>query len=221
MTTRKFGRKLNHDPESRRYGLVVNPRTEIRPVEWASEAPVIDQGDTGMCVGATFAQYLNVLRTRGGRNDWLGYDDALSFYAQATVVDPFPGVFPPDDTGTDAVSVCKVGQNLGLVSQYRHAFGLTPTLVALQSGPVMCGTVWRSGMNEPDADGVIHVDGDDLGGHEYTLVGVDPDAEQVIMLNSWSDGWGRNGRARISYDDLAVLLKDDGDVTIPMEVITK
>lgn len=218
MTARKFGRLLNHDEGSRAYGIVVNPRAEIKDVEWEISAPIIDQGDTGMCVGAAFSQYLNILRTRDGRSDWLGYDDALAYYSESTTLDPFPGTYPPDDTGTDAVSMCKVGQRHNLVSQYRHAFGLLPTLLAIQKGPVMCGTVWKSGMNEPDADGIIHATGDDIGGHEYVLVGTVPAAKQVIMLNSWSDGWGRDGRAHISYDDLAILLKDDGDVTIPMEM---
>ncbi|QPO17118.1 cysteine protease [Gordonia phage Lilbeanie] len=212
---RAYGRKVNHDERSRRYGLVVNPRVELTSRDWPTAGPIIDQGDVGMCVGASLAHLLNVCRTRDGGSQFLGHAEALDLYEDATKIDPFDGEYPPDDTGTDAVSVCKVAQEHGLVRVYNHAFGLRQTLLALQTGPVMAGFTWHEGMEEPDADGRISATGEVLGGHQVVLSGIDTRAETVTVLNSWSADWGRGGRAFLSWEDLRLLLADEGDITIP------
>lgn len=102
--------------------------------------------------------------------------------------------------------------------QYPHALA-----TALQSGPVMAGTVWHNSMFDPTSDGRIPVDTRSgvAGGHEYLIDGYEPRTgpdDRYWMTNSWSTSWGQQGRAWFTGADLAVLLADDGDVTVPTPV---
>ena len=162
------------------------------------------------------AQWENTTRTVEGLSEWLTDDDAIDLYSEATLHDEFPGAYPPVDTGSSGLAVAKAAQAKGYISGYRHAFGFRQALLALQIAPVLVGTVWLENMNEPDGNLMLHASGEELGGHEYLLVGCDVDKEYVTILNSWSDDWGDNGTARISFLDFEALLKQEGDVTVPV-----
>lgn len=214
---RKFGRKVEHDDRSRAYGIVVNPHTPIVTRLWDNAAPVLDQKDLGSCTGNAMAQWENTTRTaEGTAQEWLGEADAVALYARATELDDFPGTYPPDDTGSSGLAVAKAAKEKGYIASYRHAFGLPQMLEALQTGPVIVGTVWLSGMNEPGPSGLLDASGDELGGHEYCILGCDVDEKTITLLNSWGAGWGDNGRAHISWKDMGALLQAQGDVTVPV-----
>ncbi|QGF20288.1 hypothetical protein SEA_SIXAMA_109 [Gordonia phage Sixama] len=213
---RKFGRLVEHDPRSRSYGLVVNPTATLETVLWTNSAPVLDQGSLGSCTGHAMAQWENTTRTREGLSEWLTDDDAVELYSAATQHDEFPGEYPPIDTGSSGLAVAKAAQAKGYITGYRHAFGMQQTLLALQIAPVLIGTLWLSGMNTPDDKLMLHASGEELGGHEYLLLGCNVEDEYVTVLNSWSSTWGENGTARISFLDLEALLKQEGDVTVPV-----
>ncbi|UAK38464.1 hypothetical protein K8O93_01265 [Gordonia bronchialis] len=215
MTARRFGRRVQHDPRSRAYGVVASSVAPLRSVTWETHAPVLDQHDLGACVGFTMAQWVNVTRSQmDADGPWLTADDAISIYSRATEIDQFEGAYPPDDTGTAGLAAAQVAVERGLIRLYRHAFGLQQTLVAIQSGPAMIGTIWLEGMNEPDSAGFLRPTGAELGGHEYLLVGCNIEQRFVTIQNSWSDSWGENGRAHITFDDLDALLENQGDVTV-------
>jgi hypothetical protein len=133
-------------------------------------------------------------------------------YHNATVLDGYPGTWPPTDTGSSGLAVAKASVKAGYVTGYTHAFGLDQCLAALVLAPVIVGTNWHQDMFTPDASGYLHPTGTVVGGHEYALVGLDVKRARVTMLNSWSASWGRNGRAYITFDDLGTLLADSGDV---------
>lgn len=216
-TPRPLGRRVHHDPRSRQFPFAGRPEAgaPIRSVWWTRRCAILDQGRLGSCTGNAAA-------------GWLGTDDgqqtgradvtealAVDLYSAATQVDPFPGAYPPDDTGSDGLSVCKVLKARGLISAYTHCFGLSDVLAALQTGPVLAGTNWYEGMFTPDDRGVVEVSGPVAGGHEYLLVGVDTDRAEVVFANSWGTGWGDGGYGRMSYDTLRRLLGEDGDATVP------
>lgn len=209
-----LGRKVNHDPRSRNFPA---PRaTERRPVLWRRNSPVLDQGSLGSCTGNAMAQALNMtpLHTKGTR--YLKEEDAVALYQRATQLDPFPGAFPPDDTGSDGLSVCKAAAEKGLIASYRWAFGFDHALDALQNGPVIVGLPWHNSMFTPDAKGFLHPDGNKVGGHETVLFG-DDTKDTLTFLNSWGRSWGPlGGRYRLSYADFAALLADQGDCAVPV-----
>ena len=212
-----LGRVVEHDDRSRRFA--VKPAPVLRTVLWRHNAPVLDQGDLGACTGFALAQLLNTqafAKSRGAAGAYLSEANALSLYEMATVLDDIPGAYPPIDTGSSGLAVCKAGVAQGYLASYRHAFGFEQFLSAIQRGPVIVGTDWFTGMEETGADFFIRPEGELVGGHEYLVLGANLHGEYVTILNSWSAGWGSGGRARISFADFKTLLAREGDVTVPI-----
>jgi hypothetical protein len=210
-----LGRKVNHDPRSRAFPAARAP--ERKPVLHRRYASVLDQGETGACTGNAMAQALNMVPLHTPGTKWLTEEDAVALYEQATRLDPFPGSYPPDDTGSDGLSVCKAAQQRGLITKYNWAFGFEHALDALQLGPVLIGTHWHESMFTPDSQGFVHPDGDKVGGHEYVLFGDDTKGT-LTFLNSWGRSWGRSGRFYMDYPTFKALLSDQGDAAIPVRL---
>ena len=206
-----LGRKVNHDPRSRAFPA---PTTGAhRPVTHRTYGAVLDQGNVGSCVGNAAAHALNTRPLHVVRTPVLHEEQALQIYAAATHVDPYPGAYPAEDTGTDANSAAKILRDRGVISGWAHCFGLDHVLASLQLGPVMLGISWHASMFHPDAKGFVHPDGNVVGGHE-TLIRGDDGKGSVLIRNSWGRGWGDRGHYRLTYDDLAALLADQGDATV-------
>ena len=191
-----------------------------KTVLWSHRAPVLDQGSLGSCTGNALAQWLNTDYARThprGTGMLMTGKDAVGLYTLATRLDTIPGEYPPEDTGSSGLAVCKAAVQMKLIGRYAHVFSFYALLMALQHSPVICGTLWTEGMFTPRAtDGVITPSGSAVGGHEYLLLGCDVDRQLITMLNSWGPEWGRQGRARISFSDFGDLLARDGDATVPV-----
>ena len=215
-----LGRVPEHDPRSLDYPVMVAARRP-RTVLWGHNEPVLDQGSLGSCTGNALAQWLNTdfARINPRRSQppaVLTEDDAVRLYSRATRLDAIPGQYPPTDTGSSGLAVCKAGRALGYLSGYRWAFGFTAMLMALQISPVIVGTHWYEGMFTPDADNILDTGGPLVGGHEYLILGADTGSQLITMLNSWGPDWGRDGRAYIRFADFAMLLREQGDVSVPI-----
>jgi hypothetical protein len=176
----------------------------------------------GSCTGNAAAGWVgtdNSVRQGLSVADGAAVDEALAvrLYHLATTMDEFDGEYPPEDTGSSGLAAAKALRSLGLCTSYQHAFTVQAALSALQHGPVMSGTVWRNSMFEPAPDGRLTVDESSgvAGGHEYPVDEYDADRQRVWLTNSWSESWGRSGRAWLTVDDWAGLLADSGDVTVP------
>jgi hypothetical protein len=141
---------------------------------------------------------------------------AVSIYEAATLIDGAPGSYPPDDTGSDGLSVCKVAKSRGLISSYQHAFSLAQALAALQTGPVITGVDWYEGFDNPDANGLVSIGGSIRGGHEFEVLGYDPTTDLVTAVNSWGRSWGVAGRFHFTSATWGQLLDAQGDVTVPI-----
>ena len=214
-----LGRKVEHDPRSRRFAAAPAPRIVSRL--WSHEAPVLNQGELGSCTGNALAQLLNtnkfrISRSKGRRHPgWLNQDDALRLYSRATVLDQWDGQFPPDDTGSSGIAATKAGVEEGFFTRYEHAFGLQNMLGVVMKQPVITGTVWYDSMSYP-VNGIVQAQGRILGGHEYVVLGIDVSRRLVICLNSWGPRWGVKGRFYISFESFDRLLREYGDVTVPI-----
>lgn len=212
MTPYPLGRRVNHDPRSLSFPAQVS--SDHRPVAHRHYGPILDQGELGSCTGNAMVNVLNCTPIR--QMGKVYYEqDAVEIYAAATRIDPYPGSYKPTDTGSDGLSVCKVAKARGLIDSYSHAFGLDMALGALQLQPVLLGVTWHESMFTPDKKGFIHPDGNVAGGHEVMLL-KDSANGWVEGLNNWSAVWGLRGRFRLTYEDLRALLKDQGDVTVPV-----
>lgn len=229
---RPLGRHIEHDPRSLAYAHGVLPRSAIRPVQWTRRIPILDQGDVGSCTGNALTGVLGTdslsrtaptavtvkADTKGVfKAGAYGLDEnfAVLAYALNTRLDSVKGNYPDEDTGSTGIACGKTGRQLGLLSGYTHAFSLNALKSALQSGPAMVGTVWLNSMFEPKPDGVLSVDRDSgvAGGHELVVSGWD--GGRFRLDNSWGPSWGDDGVCYVAEADMAWLLSQDGDVTVP------
>jgi hypothetical protein len=216
----RLGRHVNHDERSRAYRFVPRTAGPIVSQSWVRRVDVFDQGQLGSCTGNAAVGWIgtdNALRQ--GLTDFFGepVNEAMAVecYSQATTIDPFDGAYPPDDTGSDGLSVTKVLQGWNLVDSYTHGFSIGDLLAAMQEGPVLIGIPWYDGMFDPDQDGRVRISGFLAGGHEVVCDVLDMVNGRVWFPNSWGLAWGVSGRGYFTINDLDSLLQNDGDVTVP------
>lgn len=214
MSQYSLGRRVQHDPQSRRFAHKAAPGTPLVSVQHTRHIPVLDQGNIGSCTGNAAVGALGTEPYFTGRQ-WTE-DDAVDVYSAATVIDGFPGTFRPDDTGSSGLAVAKVLTSRGLISGYRHAFNITDALAALQVGPVITGVPWYESFFEPAPGGLISIkEGDrEAGGHEFVVDGYDALAGLVWSTNSWGTDWSVGGRFCMTVATWAQLLSQQGDVTV-------
>jgi hypothetical protein len=123
--------------------------------------------------------------------------------------DEWPGV---DYEGTSVLAGAKVMQGLGYFDAYRWCFTLNDVIMALAyEGPVVMGTDWYEGMYDPDSKGFLNVEGEVVGGHAWIISSFSVANKTVGMWNSWGEGWGNRGRAKLSWDGLEKLLLNNGE----------
>lgn len=218
---RRLGRHVNHDARSLRFRAPAKDPRKLQSRRHAVNSPILDQGNVGACTGYSLVNVLasGVFWSAGKKvlsptDALVNGAVALNFYSEATRLDPWEGVYEPDDTGSDGLSAAKAAHAHGLISGYQHATSLAAALTGLAERCVMFGIGWRSGMYEPDSDGRIRITGDVEGGHEITADEIDVERERIWFRQTWGPGYGLNGRGWVTWDDAGILLADYGDCTI-------
>lgn len=195
------------------------PGPSAKAVQWKTRWQ-LDQGQTGHCVGFGWADRINALEANDpDAATFQGFtnDDAHKIYYEAKVIDGEAG----QENGSSTRSGAKAVKARGLIASY--AFATTTgeiTLWVTSRGPVVVGTDWYEGMENPDARGLVRISGAVLGGHEWLIVGYDPAAvggPEYICQNSWGDSWGVHGLFRIKVADFAQLLAAAGDACVVVE----
>jgi hypothetical protein len=193
--------------------------------EWERELVILDQGDLGSCTGnaGTGALGTQPFYDAVGRDLLPAPDDAtaaeqfaVELYSDATKADGYPGVYPPNDTGSSGLAICKVLKRRGTIRGYRWARSPYGLLRLLQDGPVLQGMPWYNAFFQPDGDGYIDSSpswpsSGVAGGHEVEAVGVQLDTgdafnSTIIYANSWGTGWGLDGRFKMrlrTYEQLS------------------
>jgi hypothetical protein len=212
---RRLGRHVVHDSRSRRFAARAADPLTLKSVRHAISVPILDQGQLGSCTGhAGVAAVGSGMHWPNGMSAQAAHAYAVDLYSAATKLDPWPGEYEPEDTGSDGLSIAKVLQQRGVISGYQHALSLPAALTALAEGPVIVGTTWLDRMFDVGADGHLNVSGSPAGGHEYALDELDVERQRAWIRNSWGEGWGVAGRAWMSWDELGRLLADEGDCTV-------
>lgn len=216
----RLGRHVAHDSRSLRFKVVARDPMTLSSVRHVVNIPILDQENLGSCTGhaataavATAAHWNVSAKYLADIGEAGAHRFAVGVYSDATKIDPWPGEYEPDDTGSDGLSVAKVLKNRGLVSGYEHATSLNAALTALAKGVVIIGSVWMSDMYGPSRAGQVVPTGYEEGGHEYALDELDVANQRVWIRNSWGTGWGIQGRAWLTWADLGKLLANYGDCT--------
>jgi hypothetical protein len=208
-----LGRRVNHDPRS--LAFKIQATGTIASAEWKRTAPIFDQGELGSCTGNAAAGVLGTAPFVNTLSDLRFNEDlAVSIYSKGTVVDGYPGDYPPNDTGCDGNSVAKACRDAGYISGWQHITSLSAAHTAILTGPFITGFNWYSGMTQPDSSGLVKISGNVEGGHEVEVVGYDADRGLWKFANSWSTDWGKNGYFFMSDATYSRLLSEDGDATV-------
>lgn len=208
----RLGRHVVHDPRSRNFAFrgAEAPKRKFRHRLY-NPRPNLNQ-PRGNCTGCAACMVSNAAGNRVA-GSVLGMGTADKIYSRATELDPWPGSWPPSDTGSSGLAAAQAAVELGIASHYEWVFGgHDELLAAVAVKPVSIGTWWYEGQMRPDPETLmIRPTGRKVGGHQFILYGWDP-YYQAYDLHCWWNGWGDKGRARIHKDDVAALRADDGDV---------
>jgi hypothetical protein len=215
-----LGRHVWHDSRSLAYPYR-SSEAALRTVLWARLIAILDQLRLGSCTGNGLTGALGttpLFEALPAGHPTLNEALAVRLYGEATRLDGYPGSYPPDDTGSDGLSVCKAGVNDGLLSGYTHCFDLNTALQALSAGPVLFGINWYDSFDSPDSSGLVAIspNASVRGGHEIVARGLDTSSNLVYLDNSWGTSWGNNGSFSMSWDTLTRLLAEQGDATVPI-----
>jgi hypothetical protein len=165
---------------------------------------VLNQKETGHCVGFGWADWSNTDPIRNSLNNVAGH----SIYYECKVIDGEP----KEENGSSVRSGAKAMQNRKRLGSYAFASSLHEIRVYLrQRGPIVVGTDWYDGMFEPDENAYVRPTGAVAGGHCYVILGDLVADKAFVCLNSWGYGWGRRSHFRITWADFDQLLQADGE----------
>jgi len=229
-----LGRIVHHDPRSRDHAFVRAAGSPTRHVRHAMNAPHVDQFYLSGCVGFSGTNMLNTahaIRSRRkfnavvpiakGGASYLGNKDGIRNYHEATLRDPYPWQYPPDDEGSSAIGLMKWWKQVGIISSYSWTFTFDDFLAALSRQPVLCGTNWYNDMSDTGPDGIVQSTASgECGGHEYLATEIIPLKKLLGFEQSWGEhppGFGNGeGRFYMSYELAEELIfRQEGDVAVP------
>lgn len=217
-TDRRLDRIPQFDPANMRFLAVRSIEAKApRSYTWALDY-WLDQGQDGACVGFSFAHDGLARPVRlNGINEQYARE---KIYWEAQKIDQWSGgAYPgasPFYEGTSVLAGAKAAQSLGHFQTYEWAYNVSDLILAVgYKGPAVLGVNWRQGMWDTDADGYIHPTGDIQGGHAILCRQVSLKGRFFLLHNSWGKSWGVNGTAKVSFDDMATILADDGEACVP------
>lgn len=206
-----LGIKLNHkDPKNKNYRAAM--ATTVHSVRHKYYGKHLAQW-VGSCGGHSGAEALNSQGIHRPRSKHKTNDDAMRYYTRATEIDPFPGSYPKQDTGTSLTAVGNALVEFGEIESFDWTFSYEQFQAGLMLKPMVVGTEWRDDMFQTDGKGFIHVSGDYAGGHAWLVLAYSAMYDYYTMIQSWPLPWGHKGTgfARVSGPDMKKLIERDGE----------
>lgn len=178
---------------------------------WESPA-ILDQRDTGHCVGFAAAAFLLDEPVQDpGINDDTGH----TLYYECKVIDGEP-------RAENGSNVRSAGEAL-LMRQRIAAYAFAESVADIRdwllvNGPVQWGSVFLNGMFDLNASGFMVPSGGVAGGHSWMWVGYDSLYDVFTGQNSWGTPWGENGYFKMHGEDVESLWKQDAEAMMTLEL---
>jgi len=220
-----MGRVHAPDERDRRFPMAaLLPRgvKELPDFRYYPTGPILNQGQTGTCVGHAWRQFL--------ASAPLMYKTVeptpFQIYRSAVAVDEwdandYEATEPDTDLqwGTSVRAGVKVLRTAGHIASFAWAFS-AQTLADFHlsgGGTVVMGTNWYSTMFEPNSQGRVKIGGSVVGGHAWLSKGYSATRRVFRAPNSWGREFGVNGVFEIGFDDMDRLIQEDGDACTATE----
>ena len=209
VTTKNFAKAITSHVRALETSVGPQPPATTA-VLWDNSDTVLDQADTGHCVGFGHAQWGNTDPV----DDNYANNDGHDIYYEAKVIDGEPKA----ENGTSVHSGIKAMKNRKRVTAYAWTSAIPEMKQwVLTKGSLIIGSDWYTGMFNPDTNGFIKPSGVVEGGHCYIIIGWD-DADNLTILNSWGSGWGKGGRAFIKSADFGKLINPGFEACAAVEL---
>lgn len=178
---------------------------------WWVPGPVTNQGRLGSCVGHGIVSDTMASPVRVKFNQ---PPDKIAdtVYFRAQHVDQWPG---ENYEGTSVNAGMTIAREYEWIDAWYWAKNLDDLRIGLDTGPVVIGVSWTTGMSYPDEDGYIDASGDLYGGHCVAVTGYSADyngdGPKFRIRNSWGRSYGRGGDAYIAPDELNKVVFEGGN----------
>lgn len=212
VADRRLDRLPQFDPRNLNYPIrtLLGPR-KPRSYTWRCSV-WFDQKDQGECVGYSLGHEVAARPVEAPIDPVTIH----RLYRRAQDLDEWPG---SDYSGTSVLAGVKAYAEAGYYGGYRWATSVEDVFLSIGwQGPVVLGINWYEGMMNTDSRGFISPTGSVVGGHAICAIGVSVSTRTIRLRNSWGRGWGRDGDALVSEDDLAVLLgQADAECCVPVQ----
>jgi hypothetical protein len=183
-----------------------------------------DQGREGACVGHGVTQEAAARPKpvfgdplRDPPNPAVVNAKAYDAYLWAQLHDEYPST--PPQAGSSVDAGMRYGLEQGWWREFRWATSAWEVAQAVAyHGPVVAGGWWRSGMDRPDADGMMSYSGNKRGGHCFLFTRVRRERSSPASPAAvWTpNSWGGAGQGWLTLDDVDAFLADGGEAAIPM-----
>jgi hypothetical protein len=164
---RRQAPRSEHRPRLAVAALPRPRRQRPATVRWKRRSrPILDQGNLGSCTIQALVGCWPPTRTgtpsaqgRAGARTSLDVQTAYEpLYREETRLDPFPGAWEPDDTGSGRAVLGQGRQATRLASAATSHMTSSPA-GRDQEGPFAVGCSWYDGMDNPTSEGVVHATG--------------------------------------------------------------
>lgn len=166
-----------------------------------------------------------------GSRRCVGYAFTSWYCEQVTHTSDFPPIDPDglyydckiaeneagSELGTSVRTAAKIMHQKGMIHGYYWGFDAGIVARALlTTGPVVVGTNWYADMDRPGKNALLAVSGKNRGGHAYLIDGYSRTKKLFRIKNSRGREWGEGGRAYMWFEDLDRLIRERGEVCLPI-----
>lgn len=203
--------------------------TKRRTAPWRRPR-VLDQGETGTCVGHGWRGWYEGEPTLHSASDG---PDAFAIYRQAVLLDGDPsndGDATAPQAQLQAGSTVRAGaqamQKDGAIGSYVWATRAAPLadyVTRVDGSPVVVGTNWYNAMFSPDHAGRVRIAGGVAGGHCYVVNWFD--GKLFECYTSWGQAFGLKdadgigGIFKLTMAQLDRLIREQGEACCGVEMV--